>query len=207
MIETAPARPLVFFPGAGGRVDFLRPIAERLARRRETRICEYPGLGGAAPDPSIQSLADLERYLLLALPEHFDLVSMSMGGVLALRIALEHPERVRKLVLMATSGGVDIASLGGLDWRQDLRPVEPERPRWFIDDRTDVTEQLGRVRQPTLLIFGDADLIAPPAIGELLARRLPRARLEVIAGATHDLELDYPDLIASMIEAHLRQLD
>jgi pimeloyl-ACP methyl ester carboxylesterase len=38
-----------------------------------------------------------------------------------------------------------------------------------------------------------------------LAQHLPTSRLEVIPGATHDLELDHPDLIASMIEAHLRK--
>jgi pimeloyl-ACP methyl ester carboxylesterase len=205
MLETAPALPLVFFPGAGGKVEYLKPIAERLARRREARVCAYPGLGGALPDPGLRSLADLQRYLLATLPEQFDLVSMSMGGVLALRIALEHPERIRKLVLMATSGGIDVTSLGALDWRDNFRRLEPERPGWFVEDRTDVTQELGRIRQPTLLIFGDADLIAPPTIGQLLLERLPRARLEIIPQATHDLEIEYPDLIASMIESHLRQ--
>lgn len=32
--------PLVFFPGAGGRVDFLRPLSERLAVHRETIRCQ-----------------------------------------------------------------------------------------------------------------------------------------------------------------------
>lgn len=207
MLETAPALPLVFFPGAGGRVENLRPIAERLARRRETRICEYPGLGGAAPDPALRTFADLEQHLLASLPERFDLVSMSMGGVLALRIALAHPERLRKLVLLATSGGVDVAALGALNWRDELAKAGPNQPAWFIEDRTDVTPELGRIPHPTLLVFGDADLIAPPAIGELLRDRLPHAKLEVIPQATHDLELEYPDLIASLIEAHLRRLD
>jgi pimeloyl-ACP methyl ester carboxylesterase len=192
-------------PGAGGRTDNLRPIADRLARRRETRISEYPGLGGVAPDPSLRSLADLQAHLLASLPAHFDLVAMSMGGVLALRIALEHPERIRKLVLMATSGGVDVASLGALEWRVKFLLAQPERPRWFIDDRTDVTPELGRVYHPALLIFGDDDLIAPPKIGQLLLEKLPNARLEIIPGGTHDLEIDFPDLIASLIEAHLRR--
>lgn len=205
MLETAPPLPLVFFPGAGGRVDNLRPIAERLAKRRTTRLCEYPGLGGVAPDPRLQTFSDLQRHLLVRLPERFDLVTMSMGGVLALRIALEQPERIRKLTLLATSGGVDVAALGGVDWRGHFRRVQPEAPSWFVEDRTDVTPQLGRITQPTLLIYGDADLIAPPSVGQLLQTNLPHARLEVIPGATHDLEIDYPDLIAAMIEAHLRQ--
>lgn len=205
MLEIAPTLPLVFFPGAGGRVEHLRPIGERLAHRRQTRICEYPGLGGVAPDPQLQSLADLQRYLLARLPERFDLVTMSMGGVLALRIALEHPERVRKLVLMATSGGVDISALGGIDWRSTFRLVQPNAPSWFLEDRTDVTPQLGGIQHPTLLIYGDDDLIAPPEVGRLLQERLGNARLEILTDATHDLEIDYPDLIASLIEAHLRR--
>jgi pimeloyl-ACP methyl ester carboxylesterase len=196
---------LVFFPGAGGKVEYLRPIAERLAMRRPTLLCEYPGLGGVAPDPRLRSLADLQQHLLTQLPEEFDLVTMSMGGVLGLRIALEQPERVRKLVLLATSGGVDVAGLGGIDWRDTFRRVQPEAPAWFLDYDTDITDQLGRVTQPTLLIYGDADLIAPVEVGQLLLEKLANARLEVLAGATHDLEIELPDLIASLIEAHLRR--
>jgi poly(3-hydroxyoctanoate) depolymerase len=205
MALTAPVLPLVFFPGAGGGVANLRPIAERLAHRRTAIICEYPGLGGVAPDPSLHTLADLQRYLLASLPERFDLVTMSMGGVLALRIALEQPARVRKLVLMATSGGVNVAALGGVEWRDTFRQVQPEAPSWFVEDRTDVTPELGRISQPTLLIYGDADLIAPVPVGRLLLENLPNARLEVVPDADHDLEINYPDLIASFIEAHLRK--
>jgi pimeloyl-ACP methyl ester carboxylesterase len=205
MSGVAPTLPLVFFPGAGGRVANLRPIAERLARRRTTSICEYPGLGGVAPDARLHTLADLQQHLLASLPERFDLVTMSMGGVLALRIALEQPERLRKLVLIATSGGVDMAALGGVDWRDTFRRFQPDVPSWFVEDRTDVTERLGHITHPTLLIYGDADLIAPPRVGQLLQERLGNARLEIIAEATHDLEIDHPDLIASLIEAHLRK--
>ena len=205
MLETAPSLPLVFFPGAGGRVSNLRPIAERLAHRRTCILCEYPGLGGVAADPNLHTLDDLQRHLLASLPEKFDLVTMSMGGVLALRIALDQPQRVRKLVLMATSGGVDVTALGGIDWRDNFRRVQPNVPSWFIDDRTDVTDRLSEIAHSTLLIYGDADLIAPPNVGHLLQQNLRSASIEVLADATHDLEIDYPDLIASLIEAHLRK--
>jgi pimeloyl-ACP methyl ester carboxylesterase len=184
----------------------LRPIAERLAAGRETILCGYPGLGGLAPDPALRSMADLQAHLLGRLPSRFDLVTMSMGGVLALRIALEHPERLRRLILMATSGGVDVAALGGVDWRGGLRQAQPNGPDWFVEDRTDVTPQLARIPHPTLLIYGDADPIAPPGVGHLLQRNLPDARLEIIPNATHDLEIDHPELISAMIDAHLRKL-
>lgn len=205
MVETAPALPLVFFPGAGGRVEHLRPIGERLARRRVTLLCEYPGLAGVPANPDLRTMADLQAHLLESLPDRFDLVTMSMGGVLALRIALEQPQRIRKLVLIATSGGVDMRALGALEWREDVSRRPPDMPTWFVDDRTDVTPQLAEIQHDTLLIYGDDDLIAPPSVGELLQKGLPRARLEIVPGGTHDLEIDFPDLIASFIEAHLRR--
>ncbi len=205
MLETAPAIPLVFFPGASGRVDNLRPIAERLARRRTAILCEYPGLGGVPANPSLQTFADLQAHVLDSLPERFDLVTMSMGGVLGLRIALDAPQRLRKLVLMATSGGVDAQALGAVSWQDTFRRLRPQAPPWFVEDRTDVTPRLREVSHDTLLIYGDDDLIAPLAVAEHLLRHLPRARLEVVPGGTHDLEIDFPDLIASFIEAHLRK--
>jgi poly(3-hydroxyoctanoate) depolymerase len=205
MAAVAPPLPLVILPGAGGRLDLLKPIGERLARRRATYLCEYPGIGQAEPNPGLQTLADLQSHLLASLPERFDLVAKSMGGVLALRIARQHPERVRKLVLLATSGGVNVAALGGIDWRDTFRRFQPNAPSWFVEDRTDLSGELDRITQQTLLIFGEADLIAPVRVGHFLKAKLPDARLELVPDATHDLESEYPDLIASLIEAHLRR--
>jgi pimeloyl-ACP methyl ester carboxylesterase len=207
MLTVAPALPLVVLPGAGGRLDLLKPVCQRLARRRTTILAEYPGIGHAPAKTSLQSLSGLQAHVLEGSPERFDLVAKSMGGVLALRIALEHPERVRKLVLLATSGGVNVAALGGLEWRDTFRRMQPQAPTWFVDDRTDVTPELGRIAQPTLLIFGEADLIAPLRVGQFLKAKLPDARLELVPDATHDLEEEFPDLIASLIEAHLRRPD
>lgn len=204
-MATAPALPLVFLPGAGGRLTLLKRLAERLARRRTAILCEYPGLGDAAPDPELRTLNDLQHHLLQSLPAHFDLVAKSMGCSLALRIALAEPHRVRKLVLLAASGGVNVAALGGVDWRDMFRTLQPSGPAWFVEDRTDLSDRLGEIAQPTLLVFGDGDLIAPVRVGEFLLERLNDARLEVIAEGTHDLEGEFPDLAASLIEAHLRR--
>jgi pimeloyl-ACP methyl ester carboxylesterase len=168
-------------------------------------IASYPGFAEAPPNPDIRSLSDLYRAVLATLPPAFDLVAQSMGGVLALRIALEHPERVGRLVLVATSGGVDVRQLGSVDWREGWRALHRTAPPWFVDDRTDVTEQLASLKAPTLLIFGDADPISPVRIGEFLRDRLPHARLETIAGGTHDMTTENTDQVASLIGTHLER--
>lgn len=196
--------PLLFLPGAAGRAAFWQPVADRLADVGPATLVGYPGFGGLAPDPSLASLDDLFRWLLARLPDGpSHVIAQSMGGVLAVRLALERPERVARLVLAATSGGVDLASLGAAEWRLDYRAQLPNVPGWFVDDRTDLADRLQDVRAPTLLVWSDADPISPPSVARYLAERLPDARIEVVPGGTHAFASERADEVAALARAHL----
>ena len=197
--------PIAYLPGAGGRAASWEPIASVLAYRREPRLFDYPGLGEQADVPSIRDLADLTRWIAGQLPEQCDVVTLSMGSALGLRLALDYPERVRRLVLVTPCGGFDARRFGALDWRETFVEQRPEAPRWFVNDSHDFTTRLGEVSTPTLVVMGDEDPIAPPAIGEFLLDHLPSAKLEIVQNAGHDLEEEHPAFLASLIEAHLRR--
>src|SRR3954470_11627580 len=179
--------PVAYLPGASGRSSVWEPIAHVLAHRREALLFNYPGL--EAPErEDIASLSDLTRWIASELPERCDVVSLSMGSAVALRLALEFPECVRRLVLVAPCGGIDALAFGALDWRERFLAARPHAPRWFVNDTIDLSGRLAKISAPTLLVFGEQDPIAPPAIGEFLVRQLPVAKLEVIEHASHDLE-------------------
>jgi poly(3-hydroxyoctanoate) depolymerase len=197
--------PIVYLPGAGGRWTTWEPIASVLASRREPLLFDYPGLGETEADPEIDSLDDLARWIAEAMPERCDLIALSMGSALAFRLLLDHPDRIRRLVLVTPCGGLGAASFGALDWRESFRALRPHAPSWFADDQEDFGDRLSRITVPTLIVMGDEDLVAPVAIGEFLLERLPSAKLEVIGDTDHDLEEQQPALLASLIEAHLRR--
>lgn len=69
---------------------------------------DLPGHGGAGAVRPITFEACVERVLAAA-PERFVLAGYSMGGRIALHVALAAPERVERLVLVATTAGIEDA--------------------------------------------------------------------------------------------------
>jgi pimeloyl-ACP methyl ester carboxylesterase len=58
---------------------------------------------------------------------------------------------------------------------------------------------LGGVATPTLLVWGRDDRIVPLECGERYAKALPRARLEIVEGAGHFVEMEKPDVLAQLV--------
>jgi poly(3-hydroxyoctanoate) depolymerase len=199
------ALPIVYLPGGGGRSSFWRPVADRLWRQGAPIVFGYPGFGDVPADPSLRTLADLYDALFAVLPPRVHLVAQSMGNVLALRAALEQPERVASLVLCALSGGIDVQRLGGDEWRDSFRDEQPHTPSWFLDDRSDFTPRLASLRIPVLVVNGDADPLSPVAVGEFLRDRIAGAVLRVVTGGTHAMAHDEPDRVAPLIGRFLSE--
>ncbi|HEX4679410.1 MAG TPA: alpha/beta fold hydrolase [Gaiellaceae bacterium] len=196
-------RRLIFLPGALGAAAFWHPVGDRLPAEWQKVYLAWPGLGAQRHDPEVRGFDDLVRLVEDALTEPSVLVAQSMGGVVALRAALRHPDNVQRLVLVATSGGIDVAGLGGSDWRAEYRAEHPEAARWITDDWPDHTGELRTVTAPALLLWGDSDPISPVAVGEHLASLLPDATLHVLAGGTHSLAVDLADEVAALIRANV----
>jgi pimeloyl-ACP methyl ester carboxylesterase len=196
--------PLLFLPGANGRTAFWRPVAARLTELGAPHLVGYPGFGDEPRDPAIRDVDDLYRWLVRRVPSSpFAVVAQSMGGALATRLAIELPDRVRALVLTATSGGVDVARLGGVDWRAGFRAARPEVPGWFELDRTDLTDRLGAIQAPTLLVWSDADAISPLAVSDLLLARIPRSTRAIVRGGTHVFAQERPSETAAVLREFL----
>jgi 3-oxoadipate enol-lactonase len=97
---------------------------------------DHPGHGGAPVEP-VADVTDLARRVLAQVgAERFSFVGLSLGGAVGMRLAVDAPERIDRLVLMCTSPSFAPAEA----WRQraalvraeGLEPVvETILARWF----------------------------------------------------------------------------
>jgi 3-oxoadipate enol-lactonase len=68
----------------------------------------------------------------------------------------------------------------------------------------DLRERLGEIRVPALVLSGEHDVAAPPAIGRALADGLPDARFELIRGTAHLPPVEQPAATIAAMAAFLK---
>jgi pimeloyl-ACP methyl ester carboxylesterase len=108
---------LVMLIGTGSTMAEWDPaLLELLARHHRLVLLDYPGLGESGPwngPRSFGGLADeVARFMRTVGIGRADVLGWSMGGFVAQRLAIQHPDRVRKLVLAGTNPGGSHAVLG-----------------------------------------------------------------------------------------------
>lgn len=193
---------LILLPGALGRIEQWEPVASQLQSSADRLSFGWPGFGSTPPDPSVSGIEDLVERVVARIDKPTALLAQSMGGVVAIRAALEKPSLITHLVLVATSGGIDVRGLGGSDWRPAFHQANPHLPDWFSTDQNDLSSRLAELKMPVLLLWGDSDPISPVDVGRKLADLFPRSELHVISGGDHDLLETHAALLAPIIDSH-----
>jgi pimeloyl-ACP methyl ester carboxylesterase len=64
---------------------------------------------------------------------------------------------------------------------------------------------LGGVSTPTLIVWGRDDRIVPPECGERYQKTLPHARLEIVDGAGHFVDMEQPTRLADLVTRFIDQ--
>ena len=194
---------LVFLPGASGSTSFWNPLIRHLNTPYTHKIIAYPGFADTPSDPEIQCFDDLQHYVLNQIEAPSILIAQSMGGIFAIAAALQKPDLVKGLVLIATSGGIDLKPFHVLDWRQAYQQQYINYPDWFVQTAINYEKLLSQIQLNILLLWGDSDLISPVAVGEYLQRHLKHAHLKVIQGGDHSLAKTHADQVAHYIDEYL----
>ena len=195
---------LIFLPGASGNTAFWQPVIQ-LLQDDSTIVVAYPSFGGYADDVDVQSFEGLQADVLNQIQQPSVVIAQSMGGIFAVQAALQKAEQVQALVLVATSGGIDLSPFQVADWREDYQQSFTV-PDWFVQHQSDLTGSLERIQCPVLLIWGDADPISPVAVGQALHRQIPHAELHIVSQGQHDLAYVHAEHVAQLIQNFLVKL-
>jgi pimeloyl-ACP methyl ester carboxylesterase len=205
--------------GWGGSIESVRPISAALAGVSTAYAVDLPGFGESDPPPEPWGAGEYAGFVRELMDElGLDatvVIAHSFGGRVAIRLAVDFPERVTKLVLVNSAGirpartakyhrRVALAKLGKVIARFGGRPGARLRAR--IVRRTaspdylnagalrgtfvrvvneDLSDYLPRVAVPTLLIWGDRDQETPLKDGQLMEKLIPDAGLVVFEHAGH----------------------
>jgi pimeloyl-ACP methyl ester carboxylesterase len=239
----------VLLHGNGANLGIFAPLAPRLvAGGRRVVAVDQRGFGRSSAVPATFGFDTLVDDLATVLGV-LDLrgavvVGHSMGGAVALGLAVERPDviadRVSALVLISSSarGPADRPLLrvkaAALDWhvterlsrhhrhgmvfalanfgtaprRSQVEAVRaigfasPAAPRLGLTRRLlgiDLSDRLGEVHVPLLLLAGAADRVLPPRESTRIAETVGDARLQLFQGAGHMLPVERSKEVADQI--------
>ena len=182
---------VVVVHGLSGSWRWWSRLAQRLAEHHRLHFVELPRLGRLRAGELAPWLG---RLLDAAGLGPADLLGHSLGGLVAAELASTQPERVRRLALVAPAGIPCGRGLLGrsLPLLEELYGVRAELPTIVADAvRTgpitllhgavyvwerDVRAELGAIRAPTLLVWGERDRLVPPRVAEEWQAQLPHSR-------------------------------
>lgn len=124
--STGSGTPLVLTHGLGDSLYFWDGVAPQLAAHHHLLRWDVRGFGGSDKPPGPYSAArfaaDLAALLDALAIDRVHLGGISMGGVIAQRFALDHPRRVRSLILCSTSS--EIGAAGTANWQRLADAIE-----------------------------------------------------------------------------------
>ncbi len=207
--------PLLLLNGLTRPLESWKPLIEQLDQRMVISF-DSPGVGlsPAPPFPlSIARLTELASEVLTGVGvQRADVLGFSHGGAIAQQLAVDAPDRVRRLVLVSTSCGVGAewgnrSAWGGANPKDDRSWPRPDLMglMWHALAITSWSSIpfLGSITAPTLVVSGTRDRLVPPANSRLIARRIPDSRL-VLLPAGHDLQRPSPArVLAEAVEKFL----
>jgi 3-oxoadipate enol-lactonase len=188
--------PLLLIGGLGLAVSEMQPLIKELTAGHRVIAVDNRGTGRSAKPPGPYTIEQMAGDLA-ALAAHLGLsrahvLGISMGGRIALALALEQPRLVDRLVLVSTGArtsrrrwrvrlGMAISRLPGLRG-EDPQPRHALMAQFRASSQFDCTGRLGEVTRPTLIVHGRADRIAPAALASEMHARIPGSRCVFLDG-------------------------
>ena len=188
--------PLLLLHGGLFSLDFFGPVLPLLAESRQVIAVDLQGHGRTTLGDRPIRLTDIGDDMAVLLGRlgyaQVDALGYSFGGGVAFRLAVQHPELVRRLVLVSAGFSMDgfypemrpqqAQMNGGMaDMMKDtpmyqsyaaIAPHPEDFPRLLdrmgelMREPYDFSADVKALRMPVMLVFGDSDMYRPEHIVE-----------------------------------------
>ena len=228
--EPVPDRlPVVLVHGYGVSSRYMVPIARRLAAERPVYAPDLPG-HGRSEDPgrtlTVPELAGvLQEWMDMVGLGRVVLLGNSMGCQIAVELAVRHPERIDRLIMIGPTVDPEARTFRR-QFPRFLQTAFAERPSllfWVAWDylragpsrilremevafADRIEDKLPRVSMPSLVLRGERDAIVPQRWAEEVARGLGAGGVEILRGVGHALNYSAADELMRRIRPFLREL-
>ncbi len=230
-LEAGTGPPLICFHASGG--PRLSRGHDLLAERHRVILFEAPGFGQSAVNERTSSVPELARTMATAVAtlgiERYSVWGTSFGGRVACWLAVQYPERLDALVLVAPAailpeGHASRTAGVPLEDRAGLYFAHPERQPPSTPDPDVIAKQealLRRIRGPnrdadleaglaglnvpTLVLFGTEDRLIPTEMGRVYREIMPSSYLIYVYDAGHHIDADRPEAFAGVVSDFLER--
>jgi pimeloyl-ACP methyl ester carboxylesterase len=183
--------PLLLLHGGLGSINMFLPNLPALAKSRQVIAVDLYGHGRTALTDRPINLVEIGNDMAVVLKSlgysRVDAMGYSMGGGVALRLAVQHPELVRRLVLVSTGyaqdgfytemlpqqaavGAAMAEQMKATPMYQGYAAVAPRKEDFpklldrmgeWMRQPYDWSEDVKKLSMPVMLIYGDADMFRP----------------------------------------------
>lgn len=226
--------PLVLVHGFGVSGHVWQRVLPYLAQEYQVFVVDLPGYGRSTYRETrapwqLRAMAPLLAAWLCHMQlSAVHLVGHSMGGAIAIHLATHAPELVKSLTLIDAAGMPFRSTFPALAlrsarsfsqrgngsypvalWRDIARPrlrliLRNARQMVTSDFRVELTE-LEQRALPTLIVWGEQDVLVPLPLGYELHQALPHATFVIIPTSGHRPMLAQPALISGILLAFLEE--
>ncbi|POX58153.1 alpha/beta hydrolase [Streptomyces sp. Ru62] len=206
-------RPVLVLHGGHGPANTVA-IQNHFERTSTVMVPTHPGWNGTPRPAWFSGVDDLaDGYLDLLEDERLHdvlVVATSFGGWIASEMAVrDRGHRIGRMVLIDPIGPEIDGFTMRLDWEQpggrpmpaNMHLVYTYAGRSLSDPK--LLRRLGRVRTPTLVLWGENDPVHTPEYGRAYAEAFADSRFEIVPGAQHMPVVEAPEATFAAIDSFL----
>ncbi len=188
--------PLVLIGGLSTDLTAFETIADDLSGKFMVLSFDNRGAGRTdMPDEpySIEMMAEDTSKLMETLGiESANIVGISMGGRIALEMALNHSEKVEKLILVSTAAAIRSSKANKLKFIKTMsklivRKKYPQPGYAFMRQLEasrsyDCVDRLGEIKAPAFILHGKRDRMAPYELAQELHGGIKGSKMKTFKG-------------------------